>query len=240
VIKYFCSSIRVGFKWSLTLVALGLPLIFAPNSQAGLIGLVPTPPGSTVLSGFTTDAALAADPSTLLADMTMPYSFTTTAGTTSGTIESAVYRESGGTLDFYYQVANSVTSTTAIARETNTAFAGFTTDTGYLIHGSHLTGTTFVDGTVAPVFDDRNGTGAVNGFLFDLNELSKIHPGETSNVFIISTDATRFEPGNASVIDGGSQTVAAFQPVPGVPEPGSILLISSGLLALAGMRKFRT
>ena len=234
--KDFIRPWKVGLDciWSVPLVAVGLVLILAPSSQAGLVGLVPTPPGSTVLSGLATDP-----PATLLADLLLPFSFTTTAGTTSGTVESAVYREAGGTLDFYYQVVNSATSATALTRETNTSFTGYNTDTGYLTDGSHLTGTTFVDGTVAPVFDDRSGTGAVNGFLFELNELSKIHPGETTHVLVISTDATQFEAGNASVIDGGSQTVAAFQPAPGIPEPASIVLIAGGLLALAGFRKFR-
>ena len=216
--KISFQPMRVGstIKGSGWLSTLALLLVLAPSSQATLVGLVPTPPGGTVLAGSTTDG-----PGTLLADMTALFSFTTTAGTTSGTVESAVYQESGGTLDFYYQVVNSASSATAIARETNTSFSGFMTDTGFRMDGSQLTGTTFVDGTVAPNFADRNATRAVNGFLFELTDSSKIQPGQTSNVLVIATDSTQFEPGNASVIDGGSQTVAAFQPASATPEPGS-------------------
>ncbi len=229
------TKIGSNTKWGLPLLALALFLVLAPTSQATLMGLTPTAPGSTVGAGLTTDPA-----GTLLADLLVPYSFTTTAGTTSGTIESAVYREAGGTLDFYYQVANAMASATALARETNTNFTGWTTDTGYRTDGGTLAGTHFMDGTVPPVFADSNATGSVIGFLYDLTEFTKIHPGETSTVMIIATNATNFVSGDASVIDGGTQTVAAFQPAGNVPEPGSMMLIGGGLLALAGIRRFRS
>src|SRR5579862_2266027 len=69
-------------------------------------------------------------PGTLLADMTSTFSYTTTSGTNTGTIESAVYND-GGTLDFYYQVTNDPTSATALARLTATNFDGFMTDAGF-------------------------------------------------------------------------------------------------------------
>jgi PEP-CTERM motif len=243
---------RVGLntKWSVPLLALGLALILAPSSQAtSLFQLNLTDPGSIAFPGDATGDA----PGLLLADMTIGYSFTTTAGTTSGSIESAVYKESGGTLDFYYQVANcgsvvtlyctGTPSATSIARETDTSFSSIPAGqlfTGYRTDGGSfpLLGTMFVNGTQAPQLDDRDGTGAVVGFTFGPADLTKIAPGEISNVLIIATDATVFSMGNASVIDGGTQTVAAFQP--GVPEPGSMLLIGGGLLALAGIRRFRS
>ena len=48
---------------------------------------------------------------------------------------------------------------------------------------------------------------------------------------IISTDATKFGMGNASVIDGGAATVQAFQPTissSSVPEPTTFALLGLG------------
>jgi hypothetical protein len=96
----------------------------------------------------------------------------------------------------------------------------------------------FTPGTVPPVTADRNSPGGdVVGFSFSPPDGAKILPGTTSNVLIISTNATFFTAGNASVIDGGVTTVASFEPASGVPEPASFALIGGGLLALVGIRR---
>src|ERR1700730_2029307 len=175
-----------------------------------LLGTTPINPGQTAFPGLVPPGTL---PGTLLASLIAPYSFTTTAGTTSGTLVSAVFRESGGTLDFYYQVNNNANSATAIDRMTAVSFASFLTAVGFRVDGSTLAGALFVNGTVAPFTADRNGgLGTTVGFSFSPPDGAKILPGLSSNVLVISTDATTFAAGNASVIDGGTQTVAAFQP----------------------------
>ncbi len=222
---------KLGYS---ALTVLGL-LAVAPHSQAALLGLPLVDPGTTLAPGNATGQPAG---TLVVGPLVSPYSFTTTAGVTSGTLTTAVYRETvGGTLDFYYQVANASTSKTAIARETDTNFTGFQTFMGYRTDGSTLMG--FVNGTVPPVLVDRNASGNTNGFSFNLVENNKIAPGQTSNVLVISTNATNFMMGNASIIDGGTQTVAAYQPAAGIPEPGTMLLLGSGLLALASVRKFR-
>lgn len=216
---------------SVVAAALLLGLVAVPNASATLIGTVPLAPGDTVFPGLT-----ASPPGTLLASLSVP--FVTTLGTTTGTLDSAVYRESGGTLDFYYQVVNNSRSIDAISRETDTTFTGFTTAVGYRIDGASLPGGVFVNGTVPPVTADRNGgTGDVVGFSFSPPDSAKIQPGMTSNVLVISTNATNFTSGDASVIDGGVATVASFGPASAVPEPGSMLLLGTGVLGLMSMRR---
>ncbi|HLK17585.1 MAG TPA: hypothetical protein VKT81_01480 [Bryobacteraceae bacterium] len=213
-------------------LVLTIATVAVPSARADLVGTVPTPPTATTFPGLVPSGTSAG---TLLATESVP--FTTSPGT-SGILDAAVYRESGGTLDFYYQVFNNAKSIDSIARETDTNFSGFTTATGYRTDGSTLTGTSFVNGTVIPVTSDRNSVGDVVGFSFNPPDTAKIAPGQASDVFIISTNATRFTTGTAALIDGGSVNLSAYQPS-AVPEPKILIPLAMGLLALVGTAKHR-
>jgi|SRR5690242_10329548 PEP-CTERM motif-containing protein len=224
----------------LTLMAL------APGAHATLIGTVPVLPGDTVVPGLVPTAT---PTGTLLASLSAP--FTTSVGTDSGTIISAVFREGGGLLDFYYQIVLNTASTDCggagqpacdpISRETDTSFLGFTTAVGFRTDGSTLPGGVFADGTVAPVTADRNSVGNVVGFSFNPPNSAKIQPGQTSNVLVISTNATNFNTGFVSVIDGGVTTVNSFEPTGSpqtpTPEPSTLMLFGSGLIGLGALRR---
>jgi hypothetical protein len=80
-------------------------------------------PGNTIFPPDCTGS----DSGTLLADMVSPFTYSTTAGTNTGTIESAVYQDADGGLDFYYQLTNDASSSTALARLTANSFLGFST-----------------------------------------------------------------------------------------------------------------
>jgi hypothetical protein len=163
---------------------------------------------------------------TLLASALSPFS----VGATSGTLETAVFREAGGTLDFYYQV-NVTTTATAVSFLNVFGYSGFpTADEGYRTDGGSLPGG-FVDGTVIPTSVFR----AVDRIAFTI---PNVGAGQSSSVLEVQTDARAFIGTTSALVAGGDgQTTALTTFAPLAPEPGSVLLIGGGFLAIAGLRR---
>jgi threonine dehydrogenase-like Zn-dependent dehydrogenase len=88
--------------------------------------------------------------------------------------------------------------------------------------------------TASPLFG-ANGSG---GFVF--NFLPVIPVGGQSDYLIVYTDQTTINPGLASLHDTSETGVAADLATATAPEPGSLALVGTGLIALAGLlrRKF--
>lgn len=215
----YMNILRKGLFAALAVALTGSALAVVPGTS-------PLAPGNTVVAGV---VPFGNNPGTLLATIASPWSFTTTAGTTSGRFTTAVFQEAGGTLDFYYQVTNDPGSATALARMIAVNFSTFSTSVGYVLDGGATMGGLFLNGTWAPTSADRNASGSVVGFNWD--NPNELQPGTISYTMVISTNATAFTAGNVSLIDGGATTVAAFQPT-AVPEPATMAALGMGALAL--------
>lgn len=222
----------VPFK-RVTLSLLAAALLTVGPAGATLLG-----PSSTVFPDL-----IATPAGTLLASTSVP--FVASVGTYSGTLRAAVYLDAtplavvcptGGCLDFYYQVVNNATSRDPISRESNINFGGFLTSASFRTDGGALASGSagFTNGTVPPMTADRDALGNVVGFNFNPPTSAEVLPGLTSTVVVIRTNATQFTSGFSSTIDGSVTTVPTFQPTVTtvIPEPGSFLLLGSGLLAV--------
>jgi hypothetical protein len=180
---------------------------------------------------------------TLLANTGLKtWSYTTTAGTTSGDYESQVYSDSANTycagcLDFVFIVSNNASSADNLERVTDSAFGAFSTDLGFL---TNLVCTGLgpnINPTTVNRSNEGGGLGNVAGFNFPGGKLAK---GDCTSVLVVETNTKLFTTGNLSIIDSGTATVASFQPT-AIPEPASMALMGTFLLGAYGVlrRKLR-
>ncbi len=167
----------------------------------------------------------------------------------TGTLRSAVYRNSlNNQLDFYYQFVNNSSSVDSISRMTMTNFGTFTTNVGFT--SQDIDGTTGSAGGTAkavnfsqtgtmqaPSLANRPSQGTL-GFNFGDGTVSSdmINPGETSRILVIRTNATNYNNGSTSTINGAIATYQTFAPT-AIPEPGTYALMGAGLIALGLVRR---
>jgi hypothetical protein len=169
---------------------------------------------------------------TLLASEITPFSISGA----QGTLDSEVYEELGGTVDFYYQI-NVTTATDPILYNNDFGFTGYTTDIGYRTDGASLSGGVFVDGTNIPDSLFR----ATDRVAFEF-PVTAIAAGESSTVLEIKTDATSFTSASALVSNDSQEssdlaTFGPFGPIASTPEPASILQVAGGLIAIVLFRR---
>lgn len=204
----------------------------------GASAQTPLAPGTFVPAPTDPVASLTAG-STLLSQLTSGFNITnpgTTPQTISGNLLSSVYRNTGGTLDFFYQITTNGASNSNIGAFSVTSFAGTTTSVAQTTADIDAGGP-FVAGAVASSFISRENTG--EGLTF--NFLSGIGTNSSSYAQFVRTSATNFTTqGQAAVLGSGvsanlNSNVIAATPPSQAPEPGSLALAATGLMGAMGM-----
>jgi len=213
-------------RWLLFSLALVGTAILAPSVHASLIGTpLPTGPGNpapTNVSGISNLTGATIDVSS---------ENTQTIGspsTLSGTLYTAVVKETNGTYDFLYQVVLN-SGSDGLSRLTAGNF------TGYAVSGGYTTSDTFgyfQTGTMAPDTLDHHSNSTV-GFDFT----GSMPGGTTSYIMVVGTNATAFSPGLVAAIDLQSLNLIGnqpFGPAGMVPEPSSLAIAGLGALGMIG------
>jgi len=209
---------RFSFR-ALSLVSCAAALLAAaPVAQAIPFPILPAP------SGLFTGGPLAFVTGTVTS---VPSPGDSTGKTFVATYASAVFTDAfTGNLDFLYGVTiNSSTNSDIIDGISIINFDRFLT--GLVVEKS---------AAVAPDAIANEIGGVVN---LTFNTADGVSAGQSIETIVLLTNAKNFVAGSFSAIDDSTGTFKGFQPAAATPEPSSVVLLGSGLLAAAGMIRRR-
>jgi hypothetical protein len=208
------------------------------------------PASATVLMPDMTGVAFSTfDASTRGTQLASIQTGTTGATTYTGLLRSAVYQNSLGTLDFYFQVAiDTIAAGDEVFNLTASSFMGFTVDA--LVDTTDFDGAGFFTAPKNPNLQgpagstttaSRNGSGSVVRADFGSNGLEA--GGQTSATYIFRTNATNYSVGGTFTTQDGSVAQRAnFQPIAAaVPETATwaMMILGMGAVGFAMRRRRR-
>jgi len=223
------NAMRCNGRWLPAAALMGLVLLIAsgPPAQANILA-----PGGAVAPDLFGAVVVPPDPNVVASLLSVPWSI----GASSGTYDTWVIKNGGGTLDFVIQVSVSASTNPFIPELVTNGpglpifgpgtYTGFATDVGY--------DTTSVG--VAPTRVTRSGDGSVIRF-----EIPGIANGSSTRRLVIETDATYFASSSIGIIDGSGFAGPGFAPT-AAPLPASAnmgLVLLAGFGGLGAWRKLR-
>jgi hypothetical protein len=219
-------------------------LVFA----AGVAIVVASPASATVLVPDAIGVAFSPfDSATRGTQLAAIETGTTGATTYTGFLRSAVYRNTAGTLDFYYQVAvSTIGAGDEVFNLTASKFTGFTVDA--LVDAADFDGAGFFTAASNPntqgpagstTTASRSGSGSIVRADFGANGLEAA--GQTSATYIYRTNAINFDNGGTFTTQDGSVAQRAnFQPIiSAVPEPAAwgMMMLGFGVVGYSLRRR---
>lgn len=213
-------------NWRLPLRTLGATCVLCLTAGS----LVPLSFATTITPGGSVDGAavVVSQTGSALASMTGAFSANTyTASYTESVIHDASNPFNAscgaiGCLTFLFQVSNSSGSANGIEHLTDGdgpgAFLNYDLNVGYETGSGR-----------SPITIDETTYGTIS---FDFAGRDALAAGTATNVLAVQTSASQFTAGLFSAIDSSTDTVGGYVPAQttaSTPEPGSFLLLATGI-----------